>query len=141
MSGKGRDPLRARNVLVPLGAGLVMSAAVLIIGGIPPAGTEESWRRICDALTVPGILLTGMGLLSVVSDLGAFDGISFTVRKAFGQIRSAEKRAAMPKTYYDYLSVRQKKKRTRRHTTLYIGLGFLVCAAAALLIYLSRFPS
>ena len=85
------------------------------------------------------ILLTCFGLLSLVSEQGAFDGIGFTVRKAFGQIRSEAKRAQMPKTYYDYVTGKQETQRKKPLGTLYVGLAFLAMAAAALAVYLAKF--
>ena len=135
-----REPVTAKGILIPLGIGLVLAVAVLVIGGIPEEGTEEFWRKLCDAFTVPGILLTGMGLLSLAAGHGAFDGIAFPVRKAFGQILREEKRNAMPKSYYDYVEAKRAKSRKRPNCMLYVGLGFLAVAVVLLVIYLSRFP-
>ena len=89
-------------VLIPLGVGFALGVVTFAVQGGFKRGNEEAlWHAVCDALTVPGILLTGMGLLSFVSEQGAFDGLSFGVRKAFGQILSEKRRNAMPKTYYD----------------------------------------
>lgn len=134
-----REPVTAKGILISLGAGLAIAAAVLAVGGVPEKGTEAFWRKLCDTFTVPGILMTCMGLLSLVSSHGAFDGIAFPVRKAFGQILSEERRAKMAKTYYDYVEQRQGKSRRRPNYMLFTGLGFLACAAVLLVIYLSRF--
>ena len=135
-----REPMKPSQLLVPLGIGAAMALGVLLLEGFPEKGTEEFWKKCCDAFTVPGILLTGAGLLSLVSGQGAFDGISFAVKKAFGQIRSEEKRAAMPKTYYDYVSAKQAKGTKKSRGTLYAGLAFLAVALVFLGIYLSRYP-
>ena len=134
------EPVTAKGILISLGAGLAVAAAVMAIGGIPEKGTEAFWRKLCDAFTVPGILMTCTGLLSLVSGHGAFDGITFPVRKAFGQIFSEEKRATMPKTYFDYVEMKRAKSRKRPNYMMFTGLGFLACAVILLVIYLSRFP-
>ncbi len=131
--------MRVRRVLIALGFGLAAGAGVFLIGGVPETGTEAFWRKLCDALTVPGVLLTGMGLLSLASAHGAFDGLSFPVRKAFGQILSEEKRNAMPKTYYDYVEARRAGSRGKNRGILWTGLGFLAGAGICLAIWLSRF--
>ena len=77
-----------------------------------------------------------MGLLSFVSEQGAFDGLSFGVRKAFGQILSEKRRNAMPKTYYDYVTAKREKQKSKPRTTLFVGLGFLVLAGATLSVYM-----
>ena len=135
---KYREPVTPRDVLIPLGVGLVLGLVTFAVQGGFKRGNEEAlWHAVCDALTVPGILLTGMGLLSFVSEQGAFDGLSFGVRKAFGQILSEKRRNAMPKTYYDYVTAKREKQRTKPRTTLFVGLGFLVLAGIALAVYMS----
>ena len=135
---KYREPITPRDVLIPLGVGFALGVVTFAVQGGFKRGNEEAlWHAVCDALTVPGILLTGMGLLSFVSEQGAFDGLSFGVRKAFGQILSEKRRNAMPKTYYDYVTAKREKQRTKPRTTLIVGLGFLVLAGIALAVYMS----
>ncbi len=135
---KYREPITPRDVLIPLGVGFALGVVTFAVQGGFKRGNEEAlWHAVCDALTVPGILLTGMGLLSFVSEQGAFDGLSFGVRKAFGQILSEKRRNAMPKTYYDYVTAKREKQRTKPRTTLFVGLGFLVLAVAAVAVYLN----
>ena len=141
MGGKAdREPIRARQILFPVGVGLALALAVLLAqGGVPAPGTETFSRTLCDALTVPGVLLTGAGLLALFSRWNAFGGISFPVQKALSQIRSPEKREAMPRTYYDYVTARQQKAGKRRNVTLAVGLCFLAAAGIALAVYLARY--
>ena len=130
---RNREPVTPRDVLIPLGVGLVLGMATFVLQGGFSAGDSEAFRRaLCDAPAVPELLLTCAGLLSVVSGQGAFDALSFSTRKAFGQILSEERRSAMPKTYYDYVAARQEKKRRKPRTVLYTGLGFLALAAVLL---------
>ena len=137
-NGKVREPVTPRSILIPLGAGLVLAAVTFTVqGGFSAADTEAFWRAVCDAMTVPGMMLTCLGLLSVVSGQGAFDGLNFSVRKAFSQVLREERRNAMPKTFYDYVTLKQEKQRNKPHTHLYVGLGFLALAAASLAVYLS----
>ena len=132
-----REPVTPREILIPLGVGLVLGLATFIVqGGFAAREQEPLWRAVCDALTIPGILLTGMGLLSFVSEQGAFDGLSFGVRKAFGQIFSEKRRNPMPKTYYDYVTAKREKQKSKPRTTLFVGLGFLVLAGVALAVYM-----
>lgn len=133
-----RDPITPRDVLIPLGVGLVLAVVAFVTqGGLKAGDSETLWRAVCDALSVPGLLLTCAGLLSVVSEQGIFDGLSFTTRKAFGQILSEKRRSAMPKTYYDFVAARREKQRRRPRTTLYTGLVFLAMALASLAVYYS----
>ena len=134
-----REPVTVRGILVPAAVGIVIGLVVLWIrDGLSPCDEATLGTNLTDALTVPGVILTCIGLLSVVSEHGAFDGIGFPLRKAFGQIRSEEKRAAMPKTYYDYVTARREKQRMKPRTTLVVGLCFLALAVAALFVYMSK---
>ena len=133
-----REPVTPRDVLIPLGVGLVLGIVTFAVqGGLTARDAESFWRALCDALAVPGLLLTCSGLLSAVSGQGAFDALSFSTRKAFGMILSEERRNAMPKTYYDYVAARREKQRKKPATKLYAGLVFLALAAIALAVYYS----
>ena len=141
MRGKGGGQAAPRSVLITAGIGLAMGLAVFAARGGFRAETDEVLLlALCDAFTVPGLILTGLGLLSIVSGQGAFDGINFTARKAFSQVLGEKRREAMPRTYYDYVTARRKKQAKRPKTTLYTGLAFLACAIAALIFYLSAAP-
>ena len=138
---KGRkksSPMTFREVLRPLLAGAVMFLAVMAWKqGFTAAEQAQRWLALTDACTVPGVLLTGTGLLSVVSGQGAFRGISFTVRKAFGQVLPEERRNRMPKTYLDYVAQQESKARRSPRAVLAVGTLFLLGAAACLWFYLS----
>lgn len=134
-----REPVTARGILVPVAAGIIMGLIVLWIrDGFSPCDEATLWTNLTDALTVPGVILTCIGLMSVVSEHGVFDGISFPIRLFLGQRQSEEKRAAMPKTYYDYVTARREKQRLRPRTTLVVGLFFLALAAAALIVCMNK---
>lgn len=134
---KASWPLTAREVLLPPGIGVILFIAVFVFRqGVNAPDRETFLGALCDGLTVPGIILTGLGLLRWVSDLGAFDGLSFGVRKAFGQVLREERRNRMPKTYYDFVSAREKKTRKSPRMWLITGGLFLAGAFIVLRIYL-----
>ena len=131
-------PVTAREIGIPLGIGAALFLGMMLGNrGFAPADAEGFWHALCDALTVPGVLLTGAGLLAVVSDLGAFDGLRFGVRKAMDQIRREEKRAETPKTYYDYVTASHRREKKSPRMLLIVGGFFLLGAGAALAVYLS----
>lgn len=87
----------------------------------------EKYRILCDAFTVPGLLLLMFGLLLVISNEGAFDGIGYALSVAWKALIPGG-RTKMEK-YFDYVERRRSKKVK--------GIGFLfvvggVCMAAAL---------
>ena len=133
-----RKPVTPRDVLIPLGVGLVMGVIVFAAqGGFSAGDAEAFWQALCDAFTVPGLLLACVGLLSFASGQGAFDGLDFSVRKAFSQILSEKRRNAMPKTFYDFVAEKREKRLKKPNARLWVGLGFLALAAAALAVYSS----
>lgn len=88
----------------------------------------EKYRTLCDAFTVPGLLLLCVGVLIWASNDGLFYGLSYCLHVAW--------RALIPgaryqtERYYDYVT-RKKEKR-------YSGYGFLflcggVCMGLAIL--------
>ena len=134
---KASRPVTAREALIPLGIGTAMFlGAVALSGGFSATDRETLWRALCDGLTVPGVLLTGAGLLAVVTDLGAFDGLRFGVRKAFDQIRREEKRRETPRTYYEYVQASRQKEKKSPRMLLIVGGGFLLAAAVSLAVYM-----
>ena len=131
-------PVTAREVLLPLGIGAALFLGMLLSGGgFSAPDSETFWRVLCDAFTVPGILLTGAGLLAVVSDRGAFDGLRFGVRKMFDQVRREEKRAQTPHTYYDFVTAKHGGSHKSPRMLLLTGGLFLLGAAVSLAVYLT----
>ncbi len=89
--------------------------------------TVEKYRVLCDAFTVPGLMSILSGLLGVISNEGAFEGIGYAMRLAV--------RAMLPggryksEKYSDYVEERRGKKIT--------GFGFLfICGGIAMAIAL-----
>ena len=71
---KYREPVTPRDVLIPLGVGLVLGIAVFVMqGGFSAKDAEAFWHALCDAMAVPGLLLTCAGLLSVAGSQWAGD--------------------------------------------------------------------
>ena len=104
-------------------------------GGFEAATQAEFYHILCDALFVPGAMLTSAGLLAVVSAGGAFDAVSYAVKKLFSLLRSEEKRALMPRTYYDYVTSRRERPRRIPVSLLAVGGGMVAAAALVLVFY------
>lgn len=134
MSAPGR--VRARSVCIPLLLGAAIALALMAgRGGFAAADRETFWRLACDALFVPGVLLTGAGLLVVVAAGGAFDALHFGLQKLFGLLRREEKRAQLPRTYFDFVTIKRGKKSPAPAALLSVGLFFLLLSGAALILY------
>ena len=85
----------------------------------------DKYRILCDAFTVPGLLLLMFGSLLWVSNTGALDGLMYSVRMAIrflipgGRLKTEEK-------YGDYVE-RRREKPIR-------GYGFLFISGCATMV-------
>ena len=105
-------------------------------GGLEPESPAAFWHTLCDALFVPGVFLTGAGLLVVVSAGGAFDALKFAAGRLFSLFRKEEQRAGDPANYYEYVARQKKKPFHVPAALLGTGIGFLAAAAVSLILYM-----
>lgn len=96
----------------------------------------EKYRILCDAFTIPGVLMIMFGFLVVVSNEGIFDGLLYAVTYAaralipFGRQREHEK-------YADYVE-RKRDKRVSGFGFLFIsGAVFMAVAMVFLMLFYS----
>ena len=122
-----------RTALIGLG---IAVAVMALRGGFDAASSEAFLVALCDALFVAGALLSGTALLIWVSGEGAFNAISYGTRKVIDQVRREENRNKTAKTYYDFVSERQSRKKDFPAFLMIPGGVFLAAAAAVLIIYL-----
>ena len=95
----------------------------------------EQYRVLCDAFSIPGILMVLFGALFTLNNLGALDTISYLLSYlprmiapgAFGE----------PEKLLDYVE-RRREKRTRGYSFLYV-VGFMFLGIA--IYYLVKFYS
>lgn len=80
----------------------------------------EKYRMLCDAFTIPGVLLILVGALVWASDLGGFYGIGFVFNYAKKSLTHFFVPGSLGNTesYYDYI----ERKKNEGHLT---GYGFL----------------
>ena len=99
----------------------VMAYFYLLSRDFAGAEEKEKYRLLCDALTVPGVLLVCAGALVWVSNLGALDGIFYGLRLAFRALIPG-KRLQKEENYQDFVAERQEKRVK--------GYGFLLISGA-----------
>lgn len=99
----------------------VMAYFYLLSRDFAGAGNRERYQLLCDALTVPGVLLVCAGALVWVSNLGALDGIFYGLRLAFRALIPG-KRLQKEENYRDFVAGRQEKRVK--------GYGFLLITGA-----------
>lgn len=118
---------RLKSILLRYGismaAGGILAALTLNLHGYREM-TElvDQYRLLCDAFTIPGVILLMVGLLVWIAGEGMFDSLTYLGRSFFWMFNQAK-----PVRYFDYI---QEKRANRKH----IRCGFLLLSGA---IYLA----
>ena len=96
---------------------------------------KDRYRLLCDAFTIPGVLLLLSGVLMFCTGQGALDGITYSVGMFF--------RAIIPFTklrnekYYEYVE-RKNQRRVHGYSFLFVcGALFAIVAAVFFLLFYS----
>ena len=100
-------------------------------------------RYLSDAFLAPGVLLTGIGLLSLLKKEGTYDGLFYSFRSMrMGSSRrlrdEAEARDDMARTYYDYKQSVKAKRKVAWHLIV-VGGGFLLIAIVLTIVFSKAF--
>ena len=90
----------------------------------------DQYRLICDAFTIPGVLLVLSGFLVSIANEGALDGLSYLGHYMYHMFVPGKRSETM--RYGDYVEAKKSKRIS--------GFGFLiksgaVCMAFALVFY------
>ena len=112
-------------------AGAMAAGVFFSRGGLTLTAPADILGALCDGLFVPGILLTGIGLLILVAGEGFFDIMSYGVHSflvLFTPLRSPEKHDR----FIDYKTRRAEKRRPAQWFLLIVGVIYLALAAAFL---------
>lgn len=114
--------------------GAAMTATYLILrdftGGEPPA---ERYRMLCDAFTIPGVVLMLSAALVALSNEGSFTGIGYSMNYMFSRLIPGI--GLRQETYADYLERREGKKIKGYGFLLQVGIVFMAVA----LVYYALF--
>lgn len=127
-----------RRCLIAVLLGLAVTLGVLLGSDAFNAPSQQAWlQALCDAFFVPGVILSGFGLLLFVANDGFFDMINYGVLKVLKLVQREEKRAAFPKTFYDYKVMKNGARHGGFAWLIWVGLGFIAVAAVLLILYLN----
>lgn len=123
--------------LITLAIGLAMAAGVMATrGGFEQPTGLDMMSALCDACFVPGILLTGVGILVLVANDGFFDILSYGAHSLL-VLFSALRRPEKHESYYDYKQGREARRKRPDRVVLWVGLIFLAAAVVFLIVYYS----
>ncbi|MBQ3920763.1 MAG: DUF3899 domain-containing protein [Firmicutes bacterium] len=95
---------------------------------------DEKYRMICDACTIPGVLIFLSGVLSSLARRGSFDGIGYALMYTVRSLIPGN--GGEKETYGEYLERKQAKSSARGGAYLFIvGGAFLFAAAVFFVLY------
>lgn len=120
---------------VTFGTGLIVAILYCIIKGAFKAEEGvDRLRIICDGVTIPGVLMLCVGLLTYVNKEGFFDGLGYSFKKMRVVRRNYRIEDDSTKSYYDYKKSVEKNRKTYWHLVI-VGLVFLAAAAILAVIH------
>lgn len=111
--------------------GLILLVVSIICQDVSNIKGVKDWICILsNAALVPGVLLTGFGLLVRIAGEGIFDGIKYALSSMLTHLRREQKRHA---TYYDY--TQRKKKQENASSLLLSGIFYLAAAVIMTILF------
>ena len=93
----------------------------------------DIYHQLTNAFFIPGVLITGYGLLVIASNGGTFDMLTFGIIKVIDLFRR-DLSKAKHKTFYDYRVAKQDRKQ-RFGYLIIVGLAFLAVSFLFLWLY------
>lgn len=135
MSGKALSRLLKYGITTALGIGISVGY-ICYRGGFSTLAEMDGWMlymTLCDAATIPGMLIFFMGCLVGLANTGVFDGLGYVLSTAVKMLVPG--RALTMESYRDYVA-RKREGSTRGYGfMLIVGGGFLVVALLFLALY------
>lgn len=120
--------------LIPFVIGLILFIFIISSRNIfKEESTKEIYRILSDGLAVPGVVITGVGLLVCLSNEGAFDIISYGLILFIGKFKKNVSDRKY-ETYYDYKVAKHANKKSFAHILL-VGLFFLLLGILFTILY------
>ena len=116
--------------------GLIAYAVTDFHGYGAAVTAQEKYRILCDAFTIPGVVLMLCAALVWISNEGMFTGIAYSLTHAvLSLIPLAYARNKKLEKYADYLE-RKNESRLRGYGFLFfVGAGFFVIALVFLVLF------
>lgn len=121
------------------GIGLAMTLSVLDLHGFSEAvSAMDRYRILSDAFTIPGVVILLCGVLVLVANEGAFEGISYTLSYAVRMLIPGLHRN--PEKYRDYVERRREKGGVKGYAFLFItGAVFSAIAIVFIALFYTEY--
>ena len=92
----------------------------------------DRYLILCDAFTIPGLMLLLVGCLIWVSNMGALDGIAYAINFCVRSLNPGA-RHGMDEKFGDYVA-RKREKRLKGYGFLFISGGVTMAVAIVFMI-------
>ena len=127
------DQLRRNLLKYGIAGGLCIAIAVIycVLRDFSQMTLVEKYRTLCDAFTVPGLLMLMFALLMSVSNEGALDGVGYVALNALKMLIPGG--ALKMENYKEYLE-RRRANRVKNYVTLYLTAAICLAISAIFLI-------
>ena len=111
----------------------VYIASRIDLGNLSQVQPMDLYLIICDAFTVPGLLLLMSGLLMTISNMGALDGLGYVAVNGLKMLIPGG--GKKPETFKEYLD-RRREKKIRGYGFLYItALGCIAISVVFMILF------
>ena len=121
-------------------SGIVSAVGILVVilfvssSDFGAQTTVDKYKILCDALTIPGLLMLMFAAMLSISNEGGLDGVSYLVKQGF---RMLTFRGISQEKYLDYVQHRRENRLTGYGFLYIVGAVFMAVA----LIFLALFYS
>ncbi|MBO7397474.1 MAG: DUF3899 domain-containing protein, partial [Clostridia bacterium] len=117
--------------------GALITVALLIY--LKPSQAEnrtQLYKILCDAFTVPGLLLIFAGTMVWLSGQGAFTGIGYLFRYLTRSLIPGGRTAHPHETFYDYVQEQKEKRKATGYGFLFfVGLFYFTIAIVFFILF------
>ena len=120
----------------------VMTYAYVSSRGLEGKRPAEQYRILADGFTIPGLIVTGFGIMMVISDTGTLDGVIYGMQTAFRMLTFQLLSKSRLLNYAEFREHRREMRELRRQNgggfwyIVMIGGAFLVIAMVFTMLYL-----
>lgn len=121
-------------------SGIVSAVGILVVilfvssSDFGAQTTVDKYKILCDAFTIPGLLMLMFAAMLSISNEGGLDGVSYLVKQGF---RMLTFRGISQEKYLDYVQHRRENRLTGYGFLYIVGAVFMAVA----LIFLALFYS
>ena len=122
---------------IAISCGAAVAVYIIFSGRAFSAETSaERYKTLCDAFSVPGLLMILVGILIWLSGQGAFAGLGYLGRYLRRSLVPGGRTKYPHETFYDYLQEKKEKRGSVSYSFLFIiGASFLAVGIVFLVLY------